>query len=146
MPCRIALHLLKENQTEFLRRMCVICLEDGMLHPELPLLTWLMLASSKGFTLRTGHAEACLGIVSDLAAVPVKDHLRQVFPTSSPSALLGSLPLLLILRPADNVSMPEPAMPSFQTLRLLLSKIPCDKSSQYCSQEPDCALCPHFPT
>ncbi|KAK9821838.1 hypothetical protein WJX74_003238 [Apatococcus lobatus] len=74
---RIALHLLKENQTEFLRRICVICLEDAVLHPELPLLTWLMLASGKGFALTTAHAQACLTIVSDLAALPFKDHLRQ---------------------------------------------------------------------
>ena len=57
----------------------MICLEDAVLHPDLPLLTWAMLASSKGFALTPALAHACLGIVSDLASIPLKDHLRQVF-------------------------------------------------------------------
>ncbi len=57
----------------------VICLEDAVLHPQLPLLAWFMLASSKGFLLTPAHAQACLAVVSDLASIPLKDHLRQVF-------------------------------------------------------------------
>ncbi|KAK9810159.1 hypothetical protein WJX72_005800 [[Myrmecia] bisecta] len=35
---RCALHLIKEDAAEFLRRCSIICLEDAVLHPDLPLL------------------------------------------------------------------------------------------------------------
>jgi hypothetical protein len=36
--------LLKEDAGELLRRLAVICLEDGLLHPQLPLVCWCMAA------------------------------------------------------------------------------------------------------
>lgn len=43
---RIALELLKDPKTAetFTRRLAIICLEDGLLHPQLPLVVWTMLA------------------------------------------------------------------------------------------------------
>ena len=46
-PCRCALCLLKEDAGELLRRLSIICLEDAVLHPGLPLIVWLMAAHSK---------------------------------------------------------------------------------------------------
>lgn len=42
----IALELLKDPKTAeaLLRRLCIICLEDGLLHPHLPLVVWAMAA------------------------------------------------------------------------------------------------------
>jgi hypothetical protein len=46
MRCRLALYLLKEPASceSLLRRLAIICLEDGLLHPQLPLVVWAMLA------------------------------------------------------------------------------------------------------
>jgi len=46
-PCRVALALLKEAPEEFLRRITIICLEDALLHPGLPLLVWATAAQVK---------------------------------------------------------------------------------------------------
>lgn len=48
-------------------------MQDAMLHPQLPLLVWLMAAAAKGYALGRTLANACLRIVHDLAAVPVQD-------------------------------------------------------------------------
>lgn len=45
--CRCALHLMKEDAGELLRRLSIICLEDAVLHPSLPLVVWLMAAHAK---------------------------------------------------------------------------------------------------
>ena len=45
--CRVALWLLKEDAGALLRRLAIICLEDALLHPGLPLVVWLMAAHSK---------------------------------------------------------------------------------------------------
>ena len=41
---RCAVYLLKEDSSELLRRIGIICLEDGLLHPALPLIVWLTAA------------------------------------------------------------------------------------------------------
>jgi hypothetical protein len=48
--CRIALELLKDPKgAEVLtRRLAVVCLEDGLLHPQLPLVVWTMMALVRG--------------------------------------------------------------------------------------------------
>ena len=47
--------------------------QDAVLHPQLPLLVFLMAAVAKGYTLGSTLASACLRIVHDLAVVPVQD-------------------------------------------------------------------------
>ena len=73
--CRVALHLLKEDASEFLRRCSIICLEDAILHPQLPLVVWLMCAAAKGYRLGVALAECCLTLVAQMASVPVQDSL-----------------------------------------------------------------------
>ncbi|KAK9800311.1 hypothetical protein WJX73_000054 [Symbiochloris irregularis] len=70
---RCALQLLKDNAGELLRRLSIICLEDAVLHPQLPLIVWLMAAHAKGYELGWHHADACLAIVSELASVSKRD-------------------------------------------------------------------------
>lgn len=54
---RIALELLKEPKTAeaLARRLSIVCLEDGLLHPQLPLVVWAMLALVGGWG-RLGNA------------------------------------------------------------------------------------------
>ena len=82
--CRCALHLIKEDPSEFLRRCCIICVEDSILHPALPLLVWLMAAHAKGYAMTHSQASRCLAVVYHMAHSPVKDHLDKVCALCSP--------------------------------------------------------------
>ena len=71
---RCAAQLLSLDASDGIRRLSVIAIEDAILPPEqMPLLTWLMAAQSKGYCLRSEHAAAVLQCVHDLAAVQVRD-------------------------------------------------------------------------
>lgn len=74
---RCALHLMKEDPNEFLRRCCIICVEDSILHPALPLLVWLMAAHAKGYAMTHSQASRCLAVVYHMSHSPVKDHLEK---------------------------------------------------------------------
>lgn len=51
------------------RRLPIICLEDALLHPGLPLLMWLMAAQAKGYVLGEAAASEVLRITYQIAAV-----------------------------------------------------------------------------
>jgi hypothetical protein len=70
---RLALHMLRTEPGEFLRRVCVVMVEDVLLHPALPLCVWAMAAHSKGFTLPRSAVSALLRVVWQLAACRVRD-------------------------------------------------------------------------
>jgi hypothetical protein len=59
--CRLALYLLKDSKESceaLLRRLSIICLEDGLLHPQLPMVVWAMLAvvsDSNSEVITCGH-------------------------------------------------------------------------------------------
>lgn len=55
------------------RRVLVIVVEDSLLHPAAPLLTWLMVATSKGYRPPPCLLEAFLCVVHETAACPVRD-------------------------------------------------------------------------
>lgn len=59
--CRIALELLKDadGALKLTRRLSIICLEDGLLHPQLPLVVWTMMALVGG----TGVTLSCDAVV-----------------------------------------------------------------------------------
>ena len=72
---RVAMHMCLEQQSfvECVRRLVIICLEDGILHPDVPLLTWLMCATSKGY-IPPEALRACVSrIAGEMAAICVKD-------------------------------------------------------------------------
>lgn len=48
-------------------------LQDALLHPQLPVLAFLMAAAAKGYTLGQTLGTACLRIIHDLAVVPLQD-------------------------------------------------------------------------
>ena len=64
-----------------------------MLHPQLPLLVFLMAAVAKGYALGRTLASACLRIVHDLAVAPVQDSSRT---GSSCCSRIGELPGCLL--------------------------------------------------
>lgn len=71
--CQSSFH----NFKELVRRILVIALEDVTLHPGLPILSWIMVAFSKGFVpddLQLFHS-ITISILLDLSSFPVKDWL-----------------------------------------------------------------------
>ena len=93
---RCALHLIKEDAGEFLRRSCIICVEDSILHPALPLLVWLMAAHSKGYAMTHSQANRCLAVIHHMAHSRVKDCLNKVV---CPAACLYSQTVIRPLHP-----------------------------------------------
>ena len=71
---RACAHLAAEaGPLEALRRLAVVCIEDALLHPALPALTWLIAACSKGYTLGPEVCAFMVRFAAELAAVAVKD-------------------------------------------------------------------------
>ena len=76
------LHASTECQIAFSRlrvqspcRCAIICLEDSILHPALPIIVWCMAAQSKGFALGRAVITKCLAVLYHLAHSPIKDTL-----------------------------------------------------------------------
>ena len=65
---RLARTLQLANWNTFIRRLPIIVIEDSTLHPALPLLVWLMMATSKGFRPVQAHLDACVAIVGEVAS------------------------------------------------------------------------------
>lgn len=59
--------ILHKDENELLRRLPIIVLEDAFLHPGLPVVIWLMIAASKGYSLANIHYDFLLSVVADLA-------------------------------------------------------------------------------
>jgi hypothetical protein len=78
---RVALQLMVcHGVSEFLRRFVIILFEDAVLHPSLPQLTWLTLASSRKdseMALSAAHVDFLLQMVHQVASVGVKDPLTK---------------------------------------------------------------------
>lgn len=74
---RVALELAVLDWASFVRRLCVIVLEDAVLHPAFPLLVWLMLVDSKfhdDFPVPTFLVEALLAVVEEVSTSLVHDN------------------------------------------------------------------------
>ena len=71
---KCALALLRVDVIQFIRRMMIIILEDSILHPSLPLLAWLLLATSKGYIINSNTLiDAMLNIVKEVASSNCRD-------------------------------------------------------------------------
>jgi hypothetical protein len=70
---RAAMEIVDKDIGELLRRLPIIILEDSTLHPELPLLVWLMAAESKGYKLSRRLVTKVLQIVHETASCPWTD-------------------------------------------------------------------------
>ena len=69
----VAAALLRKDVVQFVRRFMIIVLEDAVLHPDFPLLSWLLLATSKGFVPDTRLMQECLRIVWEVAGCAWRD-------------------------------------------------------------------------
>jgi len=72
---RVAKAMSRRNDTfmQCVRRLMIISIEDGTLHPDLPFLAWLMIALSKNFVASTRIKEEVCRIASELAAQEFRD-------------------------------------------------------------------------
>ena len=71
---RTAMELADKDIGELLRRLPIIVLEDSSLHPDLPLLVWLMAAESKDYKVPTILISKVLEIVHEIASCPWTDY------------------------------------------------------------------------
>lgn len=63
-----------DQRNELLRRLPIIMLEDiGLLHPALPVLTWLMMACGAGYVPNDSHWRAVRAILTDTCACKYRD-------------------------------------------------------------------------
>lgn len=72
---RVAMELADKSFGDFIRRMPIVCLEDGFLHPDIPLFVWTMIASSKDYIPSHGLVKKLMTIVFEICSVPWRDEL-----------------------------------------------------------------------
>ena len=76
MPAvRVAMELADKSYGDLVRRLPIMVLEDSILHPDFPLLVWLMVAESKGFKPPQQLMIKLMRIVFEVASCPIKDPL-----------------------------------------------------------------------
>ncbi|KNE69359.1 hypothetical protein AMAG_13726 [Allomyces macrogynus ATCC 38327] len=68
--------LLKLDWNELIRRLPIIMVEDTHLTSSFTVLTWLMIASSKGFVPPVALRPDVLGMVAEMAGSTVQDHMQ----------------------------------------------------------------------
>lgn len=84
----LAIECAVVNLSDFLRRLPIICIEDGALHPGIPVIVWLMMAQSKGFTPPPSLVEYCAAVITEIAESRHRD--------IAPSAAIAYLERLAI--------------------------------------------------
>ena len=72
---RVAMELADKSYGDLIRRLPIMVLEDSILHPDFPLLVWLMVAESKGFKPPQQLMIKLMRIVFEVASCPIKDPL-----------------------------------------------------------------------
>lgn len=70
-----ALHMMKLDLNDFLRRIIIIMLEDVSLHESLTTLVWLMIAVTKNFKMKKYIYEWLLGIIYVLCKIDEFDYI-----------------------------------------------------------------------
>ncbi len=71
---RCGAELLIQSWTDFLRRLPIIMVEDAAVHPALPVIVWLMLASSRNYHPPNTFISPCLSILHEVALGTWKDN------------------------------------------------------------------------
>ncbi len=79
--CVCAMDLILRSFTQFIRRIIIIVLEDSVLHPSLPELTWLLVATAKGYAPSKKLIGRCLEIVWEVANCEYQDPLSSLSDT-----------------------------------------------------------------
>jgi hypothetical protein len=89
---RLALELALRSSDEFLRRMPIIMLEDGMLHGGFPVAVWLMIAQTKGYTPPGVLVSICLQIFVESCASELLDCINSAPSEQDYNTLSATLP------------------------------------------------------
>ena len=80
------------GERELLRRLPIIFVEDALPHPTLlPVLTWMMAAHAKGFTLHAAHHALMLDAVHAVASVPWREPVHSSNGSSPAHTLLDAI-------------------------------------------------------
>ena len=84
------MELMDKSLGDLLRHLPMIIFEDSTLHPELPLLVWLMVAHSKSFELPLDLITKVLRVVFEVASCPWQDlETHQDETAQKPAAMLS---------------------------------------------------------
>jgi hypothetical protein len=84
------MELMDKSLGDLLRRLPIIIFEDSALHPELPLLVWLMVAHSKNFEVPLDLIAKVLRVVFEVASCPWQDlETHQDKTAQKPAAMLS---------------------------------------------------------
>ena len=70
---KTAKHIIDLDISAFLRRLPIIMFEDVVPHKDLPIICWLMIASTKGFKFKIVMIQYLLGLVYFLSSCPKHD-------------------------------------------------------------------------
>jgi hypothetical protein len=70
---RVTMELMDKAMGPLLRRIPIILLEDSMLHPDFPLMCWLMAAESKHYKIPLGLLSRVLQVVYEASTCPWSD-------------------------------------------------------------------------
>ena len=73
-----AIHIIKMNPIELLRRLPIIMIEDVILHESFPTLIWLMVAVSNGFRLKKYMYEWILGVIYVISKIETYDRIEYI--------------------------------------------------------------------
>ena len=74
-----------------IRRLPIICLEDGALHPAFPVLVWCMIASSKGYLLPDFLLSVCVHIIAEISDARHMDSLSVDMECKHPSSFIDEM-------------------------------------------------------
>lgn len=88
---RVAMELADKSLSDLLRRLSIIAVEDSTVHPDVPLMVWLMMAVSKDFELSSSATTLTLwkrlfSFVFEMASCRWKDPLTGTQPESDSEA------------------------------------------------------------
>jgi hypothetical protein len=117
---KLTRQLALENPMELLRRMMIICLEDAMLHPSLPIIAWLMVALAKGYIFHDIFSSICVLVLADFC---ISDY-RDCYP---PEATIEEMIQTISNTFASNSNSqpPTPVLPSEPTINSETGNLPC---------------------
>jgi len=131
---RVAMELADKSWGDLIRRLPIIVLEDSTLHPDFPLLVWLMVADSKNYIPPMPLVVRVMQIVFEIAACPRQDDAMSTEFLDKTSCEAQELPELFSLSSPPSSLFPKQclAISTCETfvrsilLRAQYGGMPCD--------------------
>ncbi|GHP04243.1 hypothetical protein PPROV_000299700 [Pycnococcus provasolii] len=99
---RCARALARLHPFECARRLIIIAIEDSVLHPAMPVLAWMMSATSKGFPCVPALESAVADIASDLATCAYVDQMPGQLPTETTPTTINTEPQVDVASAAEH--------------------------------------------